>query len=113
LEKSGYDAHRETLLALPKGKIIAIFDKTDPRKVRDVLGDHVILVSGSPNSLLIGGTPQKVDDYMKSMLNDCKDGGMMIYLGADGGISGDARPENVKALIVAVEVWEVLGRGFR
>jgi len=86
-------------------KIVAVFDKTDPRKVRDVLGDHVILVAGPPNSLLIGGTPQKVDDYMKSMLTDCKEGGMMIYPGADGGISGDARPENVKALIEAVKKY--------
>ncbi|MDD1702922.1 MAG: hypothetical protein LUQ31_08100, partial [Methanoregula sp.] len=99
------DAHLETLLDLPKGKIIAVFDKTDPRKVREVLGDHVVLVSGPPNSLLIGGTPQKVDDYMKSMLTDCKEGGMMIYPGVDGGISGDARPENVKALIEAVKKY--------
>jgi len=100
-----HDAHLDTLLELPKKKIIAVFDKTDPRKVRDVLGDHVILVAGPPNSLLIGGTPQKVDDYMKSMLTDCKDGGMMIYPGADGGISGDARPENVKALVEAVKKY--------
>jgi len=98
-----HDAHLETLLDLPKGKIIAVFDKTDPRKVREVLGDHVVLVSGPPNSLLIGGTPQKVEDYMKSMLDDCKEGGMMIYPGVDGGISGDARPENVKALLDAVK----------
>lgn len=100
-----HDAHLDTLLEVPKKKIIAVFDKTDPRKVRDVLGDHVILVSGPPNSLLIGGTPQKVDDFMKKMLEDCKEGGMMIYPGVDGGISGDARPENVKALIEAVKKY--------
>ncbi|WP_048149271.1 uroporphyrinogen decarboxylase family protein [Methanolacinia paynteri] len=100
-----HDAHLETLLELPKGKVIAVFDKTDPRKVRDVVGDHVILSSGPPNSLLIGGTPQKVDDYMKSMLTDCKEGGMMIYPGVDGGISGDARPENVQAMIKAVKKY--------
>jgi len=65
----------------------------------------VILVAGPPNSLQIGGTPQKVDDYMKSMLDDCKEGGMMIYPGVDGGISGDARPENVKALFEAVKKY--------
>ncbi|MDD3977370.1 MAG: uroporphyrinogen decarboxylase family protein [Methanomicrobium sp.] len=100
-----HDAHLETLLDLPKGKIIGVFDKTDPRKVRDVLGDHVILASGPPNSLLIGGTPHKVDDFMKDMLNDCKEGGMMIYPGVDGGISGDAKPENVKAVIEAVKKY--------
>lgn len=100
-----HDAHLETLLDLPKGKVIAVFDKTDPRKVRDVVGDHVILSSGPPNSLLIGGTPQKVDDFMKDLLNDCKEGGMMIYPGVDGGISGDARPENVQAVIRAVKKY--------
>ena len=65
----------------------------------------MILVAGPPNSLQIGGTPQKVDDYMKSMLDDCKEGGMMIYPGVDGGISGDARPEHVKALFEAVKKY--------
>lgn len=72
-------------------------------RIRDVVGDHMILVSGPPNSLLIGGTPQKAGAPMKLMLTDCKEGDMMIYPGADGGISGDARPENVKALIKAVK----------
>ena len=70
-----------------------------------MLGDHVILVSGPPNSFLIGGTPQKVDASMKSMLNDCKESDIMIYPGADGGIPGDARPENVKTLIEAVKKY--------
>lgn len=100
-----HDAHLETLLELPKGKVVGVFDKTDPRKVREVLDDHIILVSGPPNSLLIGSNPQKIDDYMKSMLDDCKSGGMMIYPGVDGGISGDARPENVQALIQAVKKY--------
>ncbi|MET1123763.1 MAG: uroporphyrinogen decarboxylase family protein [Archaeoglobaceae archaeon] len=100
-----HDAHLETLLEVPKKKIVGVFEKTDPRKVREVLGDHVILVSGPPNSLLIGGTPQKVEDFMKSLLEDCKEGGMMIWPGVDGGISRDARPENIKAVIEAVKKY--------
>jgi uroporphyrinogen-III decarboxylase len=100
-----HDAHLETLLEAPKKKVVGVFEKTDPRKVREVLGDHVILVSGPPNSLLIGGTPQKVEEYMKSLLEDCKEGGMMVYPGVDGGISRDARPENVKAVIEAVKKY--------
>ncbi|AAB91225.1 uroporphyrinogen decarboxylase family protein [Archaeoglobus fulgidus] len=100
-----HDAHLETLLEAPKKKVVGVFEKTDPRKVREVLGDHVILVSGPPNSLLIGGTPQKVEEYMKSLLEDCKEGGMMIWPGVDGGISRDARPENVKAVIEAVKKY--------
>lgn len=100
-----HDAHLETLLEAPKKKVVGVFEKTDPRKVREVLGDHVILVSGPPNSLLIGGTPQKVEEYMKSLLEDCKEGGMMIWPGVDGGISRDAKPENVKAMVDAVKKY--------
>ncbi|MFZ1898717.1 hypothetical protein [Methanoregula sp.] len=42
---------------------------------------------------------------MKSMLNDCKQGGMMIYPGADGRISGEAKPENVRAVFEAVKKY--------
>jgi hypothetical protein len=35
---------------------------------------------------------------MKSFLADCKEGGMLIYPGADGGIPVEARPENVRAV---------------
>jgi len=42
---------------------------------------------------------------MKLLLTDCRECGMMIYPGADGGISGEAKPENVKALIDAVKKY--------
>ncbi len=100
-----HDAHLETLLEAPKRKIIGIFEKTDPRKVREVLGDHVVIVTGPPNSLLIGGTPQKVESFMKSLLDDCKEGGMMVWPGVDGGISRDAKPENIRAVIDAVKKY--------
>lgn len=100
-----HDAHLETLLEAPKGKVVGVFEKTDPRKVREVLGNHVILVSGPTNSLLIGGTPQKVEEFMKKLLEDCKEGGMMIWPGVDGGLSRDAKPENVKAMLNAVKKY--------
>ena len=42
---------------------------------------------------------------MKSLLTDCKEGCMMIYPGVDGGIPGEVRPENVKALFEAVKKY--------
>lgn len=100
-----HDAHLETLKEAPKGKVVGVFEKTDPRRVREVLGNHVILVSGPPNSLLISGTPQKVEEFMKKLLEDCKEEGMMIWPGVDGGLSRDAKPENVKAMVEAVKKY--------
>ncbi len=100
-----HDAHLETLLDLPKKKVVGVFEKTDPRKVKEVAGDHVILVSGPPNALLIGGTPQKVEEFMKKLLEDVKEGGLMIWPGVDGGLSRDAKPENVKAMVEAIKKY--------
>ncbi|MEM1658318.1 MAG: uroporphyrinogen decarboxylase family protein [Candidatus Jordarchaeales archaeon] len=100
-----HDAHLETLRELPKKKVIGVFEKTDPRKVREVAGDHVILVSGPPNALLIGGTPQKVEEFMKKLLEDVKEGGFMVWPGVDGGLSRDVKPENLKAMVEAVKKY--------
>jgi len=37
------------------------------------------------------------------LLEDCKERGMMIRIDTDGGISRDAKPENVKSVVDAVE----------
>jgi hypothetical protein len=41
----------------------------------------------------------------KSLLSDCKEGGMLIYPDADGGTPGGARPENVRAVFEAVKKY--------
>jgi uroporphyrinogen-III decarboxylase len=97
-----HDAHLETILELPKGKTISKFEKTDLRKAKEVIGDHSCIVGGPPSSLFIGGTPAKVEEYVKDLLEDVKSGGgFMLSPGVS--IPGNARPENVRALLRAVE----------
>jgi len=58
---------------------------------------------GEPSaSLFIGGTPTKVNEYVKGLLEDVKLGGGFILSPAVS-IPGNARPENVRALLRAVE----------
>lgn len=97
-----HDPHLETMLELPRGKTIAWFEKTDLRKAKEVLGGHTCIMGGPPASLLIGGTPAKVEDYMKSLLEDLKPGGGFIVNPAVSGIPDDAKHENVKAMTEAV-----------
>jgi hypothetical protein len=52
------------MLELPKGKTIAYFEKTDLRRAKEVLGGHTCIMGGPPASLLIGGTPTKVWEYI-------------------------------------------------
>ncbi len=93
-----HDPHLETILELPKGKTIAQFEKTDLRKAKEILGGHTCIMGGIPASLLIGGTPAKVEEYTKKLLEDLKPGGGFIL---KAGIPDVAKPENIKALVEA------------
>ena len=97
-----HDAHLETILELPKGKTISKFEKTDLRRAKEVIGDHSCIVGGPPSSLFIGGTPAKVEEYVRDLLEDVKPGGGFMLSPAVS-IPGNARPENVRALLRAVE----------
>jgi uroporphyrinogen-III decarboxylase len=96
-----YDHLLDTLLELPKGKVILWFDKTDLNKVREVVGDDYCLAGGVLSSLLIGGTPEKVDQHVQQLMEDQKPNGGFIVSTEFNGM-GDAKVENVKALTEAV-----------
>jgi hypothetical protein len=96
-----HDSHLETILDLPEGKSIAWFDKTDLRKAKAVVGDHTCIAGGVAPSLLIGGTPDRVDQEVKTIINDMKDARGFIYTLPFNAI-GTAKTENLKAMTDAV-----------
>jgi hypothetical protein len=97
-----HDAHLETILELPKGKTISKFEKTDLRKAKELIGEHSCIVGGPPASLLMGGTPDKVEAYVEGLLGDLKPGGGFI-LSMAVSMPSTAKPENVRALVEAVK----------
>ncbi len=101
-----HDAHLETILELPKGKTISRFEKTDLRKAKEIIGDHSCIVGGPPSSLFVGGTPAKVEEYVKDLLGDVKTGGGFILSPAVS-IPSTAKPENVKTLVEAVKKYGI------
>lgn len=99
----GYqEAHLESILELPKGKTIAKFEKTDLRKAKDVIGDHACIIGGPPASLFLSGTPAKIDEYVRSLFDEVKEGGGFV-LAPGVNIPEETIPANVKALRDAVE----------
>ncbi|GAH09916.1 unnamed protein product, partial [marine sediment metagenome] len=84
-----------------KGKVLYWFDRTDLAKAKELFGDYACIKGNVPGSLLIAGTPQQVEDYVRKSIEDCKDGGGFIIDGGVGGIADGAKPENVKAMIDA------------
>jgi len=59
---------------------------------------------GIPASLLIGGTPAKVEEYTKKLLEDLKPRGGFIL---KAGIPNEAKPENIKAFLKATMKYGV------
>lgn len=103
--EGSHDAHLETILELPAGWGIAQFDKTDVRKVKKLLQGHTCIMGGVPISLIISGTPERIDEYIKNLLEEMKPGGGYI-LATNVSIAPQETPiENIHAFVNAVEKY--------
>jgi uroporphyrinogen-III decarboxylase len=100
-----HDAHLETILELPKGWGIAYFEKTDVVKAKKVLEGHTCVMGGIPMSLIVSGTPEKIEEYVKNLLEQVKPGGGFILSANIGTAPRETPIENITALIEAVEKY--------
>lgn len=102
--EGNYEPFLETILELPKGKIIAYFEKTNLKKARDILGDHEIIMGGIPPAHFILGTPEKVYVEVCKLLNEVKEPSGFIFSGSGvAGVPDETKPENLKAAIEALK----------
>ncbi len=85
-----------------KGKVIYWFDQSDIIKGKEVFGDYACIRGNVPASLMITGTPQQVEDYVKKMIEGCAEGGGYLVDGGVSGIPDEAKMANVKAMTDAV-----------
>jgi len=104
-----HDAYLESILELPKGWGIALFEKTDVRKAKRVLEGHTCVMGGIPASLFVTGTPEKIEKYVKELLQEVMPGGGFI-LASCPPVPTEAPPENVKAVIRAVNKYGISRR---
>jgi len=100
-----HEAHLETILELPRGWGVAYFEKTDIVKAKKVLQGHTCVVGGIPISLLVGGTPARIEEYIKNLLEQVKPGGGFMLSASIGTAPADTPLENLSALIEAVEKY--------
>lgn len=94
----------ETIADVPAGKCIYWFERTDPFRAKQVLGQVVCIRGSVPASMLNTGTPGDVTAYCRRLISDVgRDGGFIL----DGGIGipDEARLENVRAMFAAVHEY--------
>ncbi|MEM1539506.1 MAG: uroporphyrinogen decarboxylase family protein [Candidatus Bathyarchaeia archaeon] len=104
-----HDAHLEKLLELPKGWGIGLFEKTDIRKAKKLLEGHTCVMGGIPPTLLLNATSQQIEEYIKKLLEETMPGGGLI-LASTTAIPAETPPENIKAVIKAVEKYGTIRR---
>ncbi|MEM0002168.1 MAG: uroporphyrinogen decarboxylase family protein [Desulfurococcaceae archaeon] len=98
-----HSPHVDTILELPKGWGIAWFErpKNFVKNVWDKLKGHTT-VAGGVSPALFYQSPDKVEEYVKNLLNEIKpEGGFMIAPGVSE-LPADVNPASVKAFINAV-----------
>jgi len=104
-----HDAYLESILELPKAWGVAMFEKTDVRKAKQILKGHTCISGGIPPTLLLNSTPEKIEEYIKELLEELMPEGGFI-LGSSTAIPAETPVENVRAVIRAVEKYGVLRR---
>ena len=97
-----YTPRLKYLAELPPGKVAGHFDSTDKKKFKEILGNVMCFWGDIPPQLLVTGTPEKVKDYVKELIDFFGDTGGLIVDGAVEGIPAEAKPENVEAMTEAV-----------
>ncbi len=96
-----YTPRLEYLAELPPGKIMGHYDKIDRKKHKEILGDISCFWGDVPGSLLVSGSPGQVRDYVKELIDEFPDGGLIID-GATNGLPVESKKENVMAMIETV-----------
>lgn len=86
----------ELYATLPKGKILGLFDGTDPHRAKEVLGGTICISGLMPLSLLQIGPPDAVRDYAKKLID---------VVGKDGGLVMGPRSAMDEADPELVRVW--------
>ncbi len=79
--------------------LLNVDGKTDVRKVKEILDDHVAIMGDVPSSLFVTGTPDDVYGYVRDLVRDVGPNGLILCPGCDA--PGNTPPANMEAFIAA------------
>ena len=92
-----YTSRLEYLAELPKGKILGLFDSTDPLQAKEILGNTMCISGMMPLSLLQTGTPESIREYAKKLIDIVGKGGG--YIMGPRSAMDECDPERVKVWV--------------
>lgn len=88
---------------VPAGWTMWLFDQTDMASAKEALGGIACISGNIPSSLVCTGTPERVKEYCRYLIDTCaKDGG---YVLAGGASATEATAENLRAIMEAAKEY--------
>jgi len=102
LFEGDHTPHLDTILELPKGWGIGVFERGDIRKIKRKLEGHTCIAGGITPGQLIGWTPDKIEEYVKKLIEDLAPGGCFILAPGVAEIDPATPDVNLRSLINAV-----------
>ncbi len=97
----------EFYAGLPKGKILGLFDGTDPYRAKEALGGTMCISGMMPLSLLQVGTHEAVKEYAKKLIDVVGEGGGFV-MGPRSAMD-EADPKLVKTWVDFTKQYGVYG----
>jgi hypothetical protein len=102
-----WNTRLQVIQDIPKGKTLWMVDQSDMADAKKTLGQNACLLGNVSSALLNLGTPQKVGDYVKNLIDTIgQDGGLII---CNGAFFDQAKPENVKAMVDTAKEYGAYG----
>ena len=100
-----YGTRLETIMDLPKGKTVWLFDQTDMARAKETIGQVACIQGNVPLSLMHAGTVEQVVDYTKNLIDTAgRGGGYILDLGA---VADDGKPENLHAMVKTAKEYGI------
>ncbi len=95
--EGSYNSRLEYLKELPRGSCVWIFDRTDMAKAKEAIGEKLCIGGNVPSGLILTGTPEKVKDYCKNLIDVAgKDGGYIMCFGTS---MDEGKADTIRAMV--------------
>ena len=107
--EGSYDSRLELVNEFPKGTVAWLFDRTDMKRAKQILGKDCCISGNVPASLLATGKPEQVKEYCRKLIEDCAPGGGYILAAGAANVEG-VRLENLRAMLEAAQEYGVYER---
>ena len=95
--EGSYNTRIEYLKELPKGSCLWIFDRTDMKRVKQLVGDKLCIGGNVPSGMILTGTPERVKTYCKELIDVAGKGGG--YIMSFGTSMDEGKAETIHAMV--------------